>query len=107
MTKLSTFFLIGAFSKTTMTVRAKNMFCTRDLFTCPDGTYVSRNPANDCEFDPCLSYPVSRFKTRLNSFKTKLNEHLAKRVNHAPALPVLHDQPLMPAQGDDENQLEI
>ena len=34
-------------------------------------------------------------------------EYLANRVNHAHALPVLHDQPLMPAQGDDENQLEI
>jgi hypothetical protein len=27
--------------------------CTADVKLCPDGRYVSRNPANGCVFDPC------------------------------------------------------
>ncbi len=27
--------------------------CTEELKTCPDGTSVGRNPANNCEFYPC------------------------------------------------------
>ena len=28
-------------------------FCTQDAFECPDGTWVSRNPNDDCNFEPC------------------------------------------------------
>eukprot|EP00546_Thalassionema_frauenfeldii_P004322 CAMPEP_0178911546 /NCGR_PEP_ID=MMETSP0786-20121207/9760_1 /TAXON_ID=186022 /ORGANISM="Thalassionema frauenfeldii, Strain CCMP 1798" /LENGTH=681 /DNA_ID=CAMNT_0020584015 /DNA_START=360 /DNA_END=2405 /DNA_ORIENTATION=- len=28
-------------------------FCTKDVRTCPDGSYVGRDPSNGCEFDPC------------------------------------------------------
>jgi hypothetical protein len=28
-------------------------FCTQDVKQCPDGSYVSRNPNNNCEFFPC------------------------------------------------------
>jgi hypothetical protein len=27
--------------------------CPADVEQCPDGSYVSRNPANRCAFDPC------------------------------------------------------
>jgi hypothetical protein len=27
--------------------------CTADARQCPDGSYVSRNPANGCAFDAC------------------------------------------------------
>jgi hypothetical protein len=29
------------------------VFCTEDLFECPDGSYVSRNQDDDCNFFPC------------------------------------------------------
>lgn len=34
-------------------------FCTKDLKVCPDGNSVTRNPDNNCEFDPC---PVEKVK---------------------------------------------
>lgn len=27
--------------------------CTMDAKQCPDGSFVSRNPANNCAFNPC------------------------------------------------------
>ena len=27
--------------------------CPDDVFECPDGTFVSRDPSNNCEFSPC------------------------------------------------------
>jgi hypothetical protein len=27
--------------------------CAADVSECPDGSFVSRNPANGCKFDPC------------------------------------------------------
>jgi len=27
--------------------------CTMDAKACPDGSYVGRNPAKNCEFNPC------------------------------------------------------
>lgn len=27
--------------------------CTTEARACPDGTFVGRNPQNNCEFDPC------------------------------------------------------
>eukprot|EP01084_Bolivina_argentea_P183933 317333_1 len=29
------------------------VFCTADVYTCCDGSYVSRDPENSCEFAPC------------------------------------------------------
>lgn len=29
------------------------VFCTAEAKLCPDGTAVGRNPAKNCEFDPC------------------------------------------------------
>ena len=29
------------------------VFCTADVFECPDGSFVARDPANDCAFSPC------------------------------------------------------
>jgi hypothetical protein len=28
-------------------------FCTQDVFECPDGSFVSRDTKNNCEFRPC------------------------------------------------------
>lgn len=33
--------------------------CTADVKECADGSYVSRNPKNNCEFDPCCCDPDS------------------------------------------------
>lgn len=27
--------------------------CTMEAKVCPDGSYVGRNPAKNCEFNPC------------------------------------------------------
>eukprot|EP00562_Extubocellulus_spinifer_P035737 CAMPEP_0178700810 /NCGR_PEP_ID=MMETSP0699-20121125/11892_1 /TAXON_ID=265572 /ORGANISM="Extubocellulus spinifer, Strain CCMP396" /LENGTH=470 /DNA_ID=CAMNT_0020347209 /DNA_START=71 /DNA_END=1483 /DNA_ORIENTATION=+ len=29
------------------------LFCTMDVMECPDGSFVDRDPENDCEFRPC------------------------------------------------------
>lgn len=29
------------------------LFCTDDVFECTGGTFVPRNPDNNCEFEPC------------------------------------------------------
>lgn len=34
-------------------VAEDRMMCTMDAKMCPDGSYVSRNPANGCAFNPC------------------------------------------------------
>ena len=31
--------------------------CTQDVFECPDGSYVGRDGANNCEFYPCVDRP--------------------------------------------------
>merc|ERR1719461_1562161 len=30
--------------------------CTKDAFQCPDGSWVSRDPATNCELSPCPKY---------------------------------------------------
>ena len=45
--------LDGLVGDTTPTPSADNVYCTQDVFTCPDGSYVSRDPSNNCEFPPC------------------------------------------------------
>ena len=34
-------------------VRSLQDACTQDVKECEDGSFVDRNPANDCEFNPC------------------------------------------------------
>ncbi len=29
------------------------IFCAQDAKECPDGTFVGRDPKNNCEFEPC------------------------------------------------------
>ncbi|PIN91129.1 hypothetical protein COU57_01845 [Candidatus Pacearchaeota archaeon CG10_big_fil_rev_8_21_14_0_10_32_14] len=38
-----------------LTIKKKmgSVGCTADVMQCPDGSYVSRNPNNNCEFYPC------------------------------------------------------
>ncbi len=33
----------------------EELVCLTDVQQCPDGSYVSRNPSKNCEFDPCPS----------------------------------------------------
>ncbi len=39
--------------------RSQGIVCTADVKACSDGSYVSRNPDNNCEFDPCSSGEIS------------------------------------------------
>ncbi len=50
MTLLASAVLIGG-----ATPVASQQQCTEELQECPDGTGVARNPARNCEFDPCPS----------------------------------------------------
>ncbi|HHL31458.1 MAG TPA: hypothetical protein ENJ41_02655 [Oceanospirillales bacterium] len=34
------------------------MMCTKEAKSCPDGRVVTRNPKNNCEFDPCKKKAV-------------------------------------------------
>ncbi|OGH06114.1 MAG: hypothetical protein A2W22_04370 [Candidatus Levybacteria bacterium RBG_16_35_11] len=48
---------------------SKGMFidCTADVKQCPDGSYVSRDPANNCEFSPCSTVDeTANWKTYIN-----------------------------------------
>ena len=40
--------------------RSGDIVCTDDVKACPDGSYVSRNPDNNCEFDACDSGEMSQ-----------------------------------------------
>ena len=35
-----------------------DIFCTDDVNECPDGTFVSRDPNNGCNFEPCSDNDV-------------------------------------------------
>lgn len=46
------------------------VFCTEEAKMCPDGTYVSRNPANNCAFDPCPAVgPVVDYRSFLANLR--------------------------------------
>jgi len=34
-------------------ISSDNVVCATDVFECPDGTYATRNPNDNCEFYPC------------------------------------------------------
>jgi hypothetical protein len=34
--------------------------CAADVRQCPDGSFVSRNPAASCSFDPCPGEPPNK-----------------------------------------------
>ncbi|WP_324779426.1 hypothetical protein [Thiobacillus sedimenti] len=34
------------------------LVCPSETRLCPDGHSVGRNPANECEFDPCAAAPT-------------------------------------------------
>merc|ERR1712048_66810 len=36
----------------------ESLFCTEDVKECDDGSFVSRNPLNNCEFNECRSSPM-------------------------------------------------
>ncbi len=39
---------------------SSNIVCTTEVKACSDGSYVSRNPDNNCEFDPCPTGEISQ-----------------------------------------------
>lgn len=47
-------------------------FCTTDVKECSDGSFVSRNPDNDCAFDPCppcsLKYEIGNCEALIPRF---------------------------------------
>ncbi len=48
--------LIGiSCAKETKTADTNDVVCALDAKLCPDGTYVARDPNNNCEFKPCPS----------------------------------------------------
>ena len=40
--------------------RSSNISCETDTLICVDGSQVTRNPNNNCEFDPCSSGKISQ-----------------------------------------------
>ena len=48
---------------TSTTSTTQPMVCAADVFMCPDGSYVSRNPSNNCQFRPCSSTTTSTSTT--------------------------------------------
>jgi len=49
----------------------ERVFCAQDVQKCPDGTFVSRNPKNDCEFDEC---PESQLSEEVLDMQAKIDE---------------------------------
>jgi hypothetical protein len=43
----------GATTTTTSTSTSTTLLCTSDVMQCPDGSYVGRDPLNNCQFYPC------------------------------------------------------
>jgi len=43
----------GTGAGTPLPTSGEGIFCTADVRQCPDGSFVSRNPANGCAFDSC------------------------------------------------------
>jgi surface protein len=51
------------------------LFCTSDVKICRDGSYVSRNPLNDCEFDSCeesILFEIERYSENLHNSITNI-----------------------------------
>jgi hypothetical protein len=43
----------GDFCKSDLKFPEPQKFCTQDAMQCPDGSFVGRDPNNNCEFYPC------------------------------------------------------
>ncbi len=58
--------------------------CAQDAKECPDGSYVSRDPTNDCEFDACPELEIdSQIKELQEKAKVlKSYEYLDSSTNH-------------------------
>ena len=62
--------------------------CPEDLFVCPDGSYVSRNPYDNCEFYPCgndvFFCSISLKMSRILLFSCKnVRVYISKFSNYA------------------------
>lgn len=55
-------FLVACDDDKRLPKRNLGVVCPSDVHFCPDGNYVSRNPDNGCEFDPCSSGAISANK---------------------------------------------
>ena len=47
----------GSAFQVNLTQVGEVVVCTEDAFECPDGSYVTRDPNNDCKFPECPSVP--------------------------------------------------
>ena len=36
----------------------EQIVCTADVYECPDGSFVGRDPMNNCEFKECSDNPI-------------------------------------------------
>ena len=52
-------FLVACDDGKRLPKRESGPVCTSDVFRCPDASTVSRNPDNNCEFDPCSAGEIS------------------------------------------------
>lgn len=48
-------------------------FCTMDVMTCPDGSFVARDPEKNCDFRPCPPLAACPEDTKLCSDGTSLS----------------------------------
>ena len=49
----------------------EKVFCAQDVKQCSDGTYVSRNPKNKCEFDKC---PEPKLSAEILEMQNKIDD---------------------------------
>src|SRR3989344_2199365 len=54
--------------RTTTTTTTITSVCTADAKVCPDGSYVGRDPYNNCEFRPCPSGTTTTTTTSFDCF---------------------------------------
>ena len=53
------FVIITSCSETEFTKEElEQIVCTADVYECPDGSFVGRDPMNNCEFKECSDNPI-------------------------------------------------
>lgn len=86
------------------------LFCTEDVQECSDGTFVSRNPNIDCDFDPCLSYDADAAQLLLKKeegIETLVVESTITEEDEEEEVDIVVDtesnEDELPSQQDDNN----
>ena len=79
-----------------------DVYCTEDVKICPDGSYVSRNPFNGCEFDECegeeiVENTIEEIDATLDNIDITSNEEFI-----GAELPVTPDSVFIPDSDEDD-----